>query len=461
MEDLDPMLSTGDNSDAKLPESPRLPMEFLSRSWSLPALQLSKGLPHSLPSYLVSKAGGTCPTPTIPEENGRAEESLQEHKQKLLTGNSFSFASSATSQLVLERILAQTDVSPLTSGRPSCSEPILNGLSLNEMESPNVSPPRDFDFKYLNSGTPRPLLTGERVGPKNGCGTLAAGGGKTVGRWLKERRERKKEEARAQNAQVHAAVSVAAVAAAVAAAAAATAASSGSGKVEQAAMTDVAMASAAMLVAAQCVEAAQSMGAEHDHLASVISSAVNVQSHGDIMTLTAAAATALRGAATLKARTMKEALLPVERGLGVKAESGNFHNGGDHLLTSDNFFSFCNERLLARGCELLKRTRTGELHWKIVSVYINRLDQVVLKMKSKHVAGTITKKKKKILLDICKNMPPWPQRYFMEGGEERRYFGLKTAPHRVIEFECKNQQEYDAWTEGVSRLLSIAAERRR
>lgn len=36
----------------------------------------------------------------------------------------------------------------------------------------------------------------------------------------------------------------------------------------------------------------------------------------------------------------------------------------------------------------------GDLHWKIVSVYIHRTGQVMLKMKSRHVAGTITKKKK-------------------------------------------------------------------
>lgn len=122
---------------------------------------------------------------------------------------------------------------------------------------------------------------------------VATGGGKTVGRWLKDRREKKKEETRAQNAQLHAAVSVAGVAAAIAAIAAATAASSGSGKDEQMAKTDMAVASAATLVAAQCVEAAEAMGAEREHLAAVVSSAVNVRSAGDIMTLTAGAATGM------------------------------------------------------------------------------------------------------------------------------------------------------------------------
>lgn len=121
--------------------------------------------------------------------------------------------------------------------------------------------------------------------------SAALGGGKTVGRWLKERKERRKEENRVQNAQLHAAVSVAGVAAAIAAIASASVSSTGVNDGEEVPKTDIAMASAATLVAAQCVEAAEAMGAEHDHLASVISSAVNVRSAGDIMTLTAAAAT--------------------------------------------------------------------------------------------------------------------------------------------------------------------------
>ncbi|KAK1561845.1 hypothetical protein Q3G72_001743 [Acer saccharum] len=93
----------------------------------------------------------------------------------------------------------------------------------------------------------------------------------------------------------------------------------------------------------------------------------------------------------------------------------------------------------------------GDLHWKIVSVYINRLNQVMLKMKGRHVAGTFTKKKKNVVLEVIKDMPAWSGRHLLEGGENRRYFGLKTVMRGVV--------EYDIWTQGVSRLLTVAAER--
>jgi hypothetical protein len=171
----------------------------------------------------------------------------------------------------------------------------------------------------------------------------------------------------------------------------------------------MAVASAATLVAAQCVEAAESMGAEREHLEAAVGSAVNVRTPGDIVTVTAAAATgvssspvettstpelvhsitdllvvALRGAATLKARALKEvwniaAVIPVEKGTvgggghhqkhGAPKQQQQHHrklesNGSSisdvSLEEENNFLGICSQELLARGTELLKRTRKGD-----------------------------------------------------------------------------------------------------
>lgn len=63
-----------------------------------------------------------------------------------------------------------------------------------------------------------------------------------------------------------------------------------------------------------------------------------------------------------------------------------------------------------------------------------------------------------MVIEVVKDMPAWAGRHLLVGGEDRRYFGLRTVLRGVVEFECKNQREYDVWTRGVSRLLSMAAD---
>ncbi|KVH89672.1 protein of unknown function DUF828, partial [Cynara cardunculus var. scolymus] len=265
--------------------------------------------------------------------------------------------------------------------------------------------------------------------------------GRTMGRWIKDQKERRKHEARTHNAQLHAAVSVAGVAAAVAALT--------STNNEQTARSK-AVASAAALVASHCIEIAEDMGAEHDQILSAVNSATTARTNGDIMTLTAGAATALRGAATLRARLQKGATT-----MGLAEEQGE--EGKDlHVLAALNFVS--------KGGELLKLTRKGDLHWKQISFKVNTKWQVVAKMKSKHMAGTFTKKKKcnniatpaGVVSGVYDDVPAWPGREMDDSNEQRQYFGIETS-ERIIQFECSTKDEKQKWMEGLQHLLNCRA----
>ena len=78
---------------------------------------------------------------------------------------------------------------------------------------------------------------------------------------------------------------------------------------------------------------------------------------------------ALRGAATLKARALKEVLniavvLPAEKGISVGscAKGNNGHSNRNYsgeLALGEDFLTASSQELLAKGSVLLKRTRKG------------------------------------------------------------------------------------------------------
>ncbi|KAK7265942.1 hypothetical protein RJT34_33568 [Clitoria ternatea] len=278
----------------------------------------------------------------------------------------------------------------------------------------------------------------------------------TIGKWFQQRQHgntnvnvRKKDRARLENARAHSAVSIAGLASALAAVAAAEDSSGSHSKL------NLALASASQLLASHCIEMAQLAGADHDHVASVVKSAVDVQTPGDLMTLTAAAATALRGEAALRARFPNEAkrnasISPYDRVLIPHS----------HLLPVFEG-QMCEHHPPCEG-DLLQLTRKGALRWKHVLVYINKKCQVKIKIKSKHVGGAFSKKNKCVVYGVCDKDGAWPYRKKREASEEF-YFGLKTA-QGLLEFKCNGKLHKQKWVDEIGGLLrrvnSVAATER-
>ncbi|GBG62234.1 hypothetical protein CBR_g29841 [Chara braunii] len=455
------------DSPCLTPPTPDAPLEILTRSWQIAAVELENHI-----SQL-----GTHRRPLDPRL--AIEGALRDADEMGIETVPHTVAPPDVANDVMERILSPEmlhGLLGLDSGygymklSNGCAK-LSNGYT---KLSADIVP-----YQLTNVVGNIPKARQRRRGDSYG-GAHAYAEKRSVGRWFKDWREKRKEIHRTHAAEVHAAVAVAGAAAAVAAVTAATAAAA---TTENGGKLSCAVASAAALVASECVNVAESIGADRDVLSSTVRSAVHAKTAGDIATLTAAAATALRGAAILKARYARETRLQKLTPTGhrkrhsmdarISAAGSSSGGGGGHNSSGEDGWEGDSLELeaeergvledrtllgfalnLSRGNDLLTRSKKGNLHWRRVYLYIEKSGQVAVRLQNK-VMGGITNTKKYLVLGISGDVSPWPGRSLLENGEEHRYFRLHTN-RGDLEFETNSTYEYQLWVEGTARLLAYA-----
>lgn len=260
----------------------------------------------------------------------------------------------------------------------------------------------------------------------------------SIKKWLREFKQKRKEEDRLQRAEVHAAISVAGIATALAAIAAENARRDDSSTSKEAAV-----ASAAALVAAQCAKVAEGMGAKKEQLSSVISSAMSGTSASDILTFTAAATTSLKGAETLKARSRcknilngSTPVLPIE----------------DNVNDLDFDFEKC-RLLLAKGIELGIETSDGDYIMRSVSIILNSNSKVVLILRKLNL---LKSKKESVILDLHAEL------YKDSDADVREtdtcYLLVLTTNLGTIKLDMGDDyQRYKMWATTINHMLMLSA----
>ncbi|KAL9224603.1 hypothetical protein vseg_000622 [Gypsophila vaccaria] len=266
----------------------------------------------------------------------------------------------------------------------------------------------------------------------------------SIRKWLKEMKEKRKEDKRVQRAEVHAALSIAGLAAALAAIAEET---SSKGRFEHEATAspsrEAAMASAAALVASQCAQMAESLGAKRDQLSTVISSAMTGTRTSDILTLTAAATTSLRGAATLKARGGCKKMLNGTPILPIEV---------DHTkLDEDLDFEKCRS-ILSKGAQLTIETPDGRCVKRIVSLYLTNEAKVIMMILKRNMLNIITSKKECLVLDQHAEL------YKDTDGDEYDtcYQIVLTTTKGAIKLDMADDyQRYKMWATTINQMLML------
>ncbi|TYH57721.1 hypothetical protein ES332_D08G109400v1 [Gossypium tomentosum] len=259
--------------------------------------------------------------------------------------------------------------------------------------------------------------------------------GVSIKKWMKEMKGKRKEKDRLQRAEVQAAISVAGLAAALAAVAAE------NSKREYCSPTKkVAVASAAALVAAQCAKVAEAMGAKKEQLGSVIASTMSGTTASEILTLTAAANTSLRGAAILKART------------GCK----NRFNGSAPLLpfedSNDLPFEFDKCRsMLAKGAELGVETPDGKYMVRWASIDLDGDSKVIIKLRK---LSLFKSKKERIILGLHAELYRDPE---ADETTDTCYVIVLTINSGMVKLDMVDDyQLYKTWSTTIYDMLMIS-----
>ncbi|GER52093.1 hypothetical protein STAS_29519 [Striga asiatica] len=261
----------------------------------------------------------------------------------------------------------------------------------------------------------------------------------SIKKWVTEIKQRLKEEQRLQRAEVHAAVSVAGVAAALAAISAENCQIGGGGSDRLA----EAAASAATMVAAQCAKVAEAMGATREQLRSVIGSAVGGTSAGEIVTLTAAAATSIRGVDTLKGRVGQRSRLNGSMSVLPLADS----NGAEFE------FEKCRS-VLARGAELYIETADGRYLPRSVAVILSKEGKVVLRMKKLNMLKAFTRQNESIVRSLHSELYQASDSEEIENG----YLIVLTTDKGVTKLDMMNNyQRYRTWSTTIDHMLMLSA----
>ncbi|XP_020523717.1 VAN3-binding protein isoform X2 [Amborella trichopoda] len=259
--------------------------------------------------------------------------------------------------------------------------------------------------------------------------------GESIRRWLKEMKQRKKEEERLRKAEAHAAVSVAGVAAALAAISAENAANQCGHNPR-----DSAMASAAALVASQCIEIAQSMGAKRDEIAAALASAVSTKSTGDIITLTAVAATSLRGVAALKARPAH------------KVRGNHGFSVIPYLEVGREDIGFEKRRaILAQGEQLIVHNTNGKCKPRFISIVLNNQAKLVLKIRKNNMLKSLMHATESFISNMHSSLQE-------DSAEEddRPYLIVLETTEGIIKLEMNESVSYKIWSMTINYMLLLS-----